>query len=381
MLTRQGAPELHKGWQVSAEAHQTIDVWSLGCVFSVTATWVALGYEGIKQYRRLRSQAILKRVDEQKKLQSNTGPKLDDGDYFHNGIGVLQEVTDWHKYLRAVLRRSDKSTTNFLDLVDKHMLIGSPEERSKSCDLCKKLDIIRADPEPFDTPVPESILTFLKDLAEGISDELTSSTISYESLLRKLPLYSTYKDRQTQISKYRDGPLIPTTLPSQRRLRIAYESVLRKLPLYSTYKDRQKQKSKYHNAPLITTTLPSQRNPTKIASRVTASFSKFTIEKESSPYGLSTKFDNLERAPHDPVSPNNEMQRRRISTNSLPAGRIYPTETIDYVRAMMDAQKWKRGLFHIPNHLSHRSKKDEFLARHYFMRDVVSDFALGGVLK
>ncbi|KAF2679078.1 hypothetical protein K458DRAFT_315328, partial [Lentithecium fluviatile CBS 122367] len=45
-----GAPE------VSSEAtvHQTIDTWSLGCVFSMAATWVILGYSGVCQYQLVR---------------------------------------------------------------------------------------------------------------------------------------------------------------------------------------------------------------------------------------------------------------------------------------------------------------------------------------
>lgn len=37
---------------------QSIDIWSLGCVYSMTATWLVLGYEGIEQFGNLRETAI-----------------------------------------------------------------------------------------------------------------------------------------------------------------------------------------------------------------------------------------------------------------------------------------------------------------------------------
>src|SRR5436190_15235802 len=54
-LTSTAAPErLDKGYPVS----QRVDTWSLGCVFSLAATWVVLGYGGIHQFERLRKEAV-----------------------------------------------------------------------------------------------------------------------------------------------------------------------------------------------------------------------------------------------------------------------------------------------------------------------------------
>ncbi|KIW94251.1 uncharacterized protein Z519_05567 [Cladophialophora bantiana CBS 173.52] len=55
-----GAPELERSPKSKAPdpVSQSIDIWSFGCVFSIAATWVALGYKGILVYERLREDAI-----------------------------------------------------------------------------------------------------------------------------------------------------------------------------------------------------------------------------------------------------------------------------------------------------------------------------------
>lgn len=56
-----GAPERHAGIIKTLDpVAQTIDIWSLGCVFSIAATWVVLGYQGIRQYNWMREKAISK---------------------------------------------------------------------------------------------------------------------------------------------------------------------------------------------------------------------------------------------------------------------------------------------------------------------------------
>ncbi|KAK1751003.1 hypothetical protein QBC47DRAFT_83115 [Echria macrotheca] len=89
---------------------QNSDVWSLGCVFSVAATYVVLGDQGVKIYDRIRQHEHTK---------SSNGPTTD---VFHDNKNVLDIVTDWHKYLRANTRRSDKFTSSVLDMVDDYML-------------------------------------------------------------------------------------------------------------------------------------------------------------------------------------------------------------------------------------------------------------------
>lgn len=65
------------------------------------------------------------------------------GDYFHNGVDVLNDVVQWHKVLRNNTRRSDWVTTKVLDIVDRHMLRGKASERKNALGICMMLDTIR----------------------------------------------------------------------------------------------------------------------------------------------------------------------------------------------------------------------------------------------
>jgi serine/threonine protein kinase len=108
--------------------HQTIDVWSFGCVLSEAATWLVAGYQGITLYRELRKKA--------RRAEGNTS------DAFHNGIKVLPAVVDWHKSLRSRLRKTDTLTSLVLDLVENGMLLRDPEERLSAEGICAQLRMI-----------------------------------------------------------------------------------------------------------------------------------------------------------------------------------------------------------------------------------------------
>ena len=119
---------------------QTIDTWSFGCVLSITATWVVLGFQGILQFERLRERAIaglrsLHKIDERVDT-----PKSDNA--FHDGRVALPAVRNWHNYLRSVMRKSDTISGRVLDLVDERMLLEDPNSRLTSSDLCEKLQEI-----------------------------------------------------------------------------------------------------------------------------------------------------------------------------------------------------------------------------------------------
>lgn len=98
------------------------DVWSLGCVFSVLATYAVLGKQGVLEYTRIR-----------KSSPSN----VEQSDSFHDGKDVLPEVTDWHTYLRAASRKTDTFTASILDIVDSDMLQADPRQRRDAASLCK----------------------------------------------------------------------------------------------------------------------------------------------------------------------------------------------------------------------------------------------------
>ncbi|KAF2191584.1 hypothetical protein K469DRAFT_374146 [Zopfia rhizophila CBS 207.26] len=107
---------------------QTIDTWSFGCVLSVAATWVVLGFQGIRQYTKLRTLAPSNRTEDGKIT-----------DRFHDGTRVLEEVKRWHTFLRGHLRTADTATPLVLDLIETQMLLTDPWTRSEAKPLCQEL--------------------------------------------------------------------------------------------------------------------------------------------------------------------------------------------------------------------------------------------------
>ncbi|KAG6356312.1 hypothetical protein INS49_015699 [Diaporthe citri] len=139
---------------------QGIDIWSLGCVFSVAATYVVAGKEGVKQYRLLRQRAL-------RKLG------LGIGDPFHDN-SVLPEVTRWHQYLRTCVRTQDDYTAKVLDIVDRSMLIIPGEKRISGSDLHVSLARIHAHATGQPTnraEPPVDILEFLDDMMASTADD------------------------------------------------------------------------------------------------------------------------------------------------------------------------------------------------------------------
>ena len=148
---------------------QAIDIWSLACVFSLAATWIVCDYSGLSLFQKVRERAIAK----SRQTQSNQTPpeqqKIDisESDQFHNGTEVLEAVTEWHKYLRIVMRKTDNITSRVLDLVDESMLLASPDERINASDLCSRLNLVLESCPQSDGPqLPEYIMTLLGEVDE-----------------------------------------------------------------------------------------------------------------------------------------------------------------------------------------------------------------------
>lgn len=121
---------------------QSIDIWSLGCVFSLTATWMICGNQGLETFEKQRESAIKKIVEGSWPLPHPIPVDLELGDYFHNGQEMLDAVKDWHQHLRAVGKNSDRITSRVLDLVDDHMMKGKPAERIPAQEVCLRLGAI-----------------------------------------------------------------------------------------------------------------------------------------------------------------------------------------------------------------------------------------------
>jgi hypothetical protein len=109
---------------------QSIDTWSLGCVLSVAATWVVLGFQGVRQFEQLRQLAPPNKRD------------AVTYDRFHDGINMLPEIRKWHNYLRGHVRPSDTATPLVLDLIENNMLQTETSNRFELEELCDKLQEI-----------------------------------------------------------------------------------------------------------------------------------------------------------------------------------------------------------------------------------------------
>jgi serine/threonine protein kinase len=155
-----GAPERFRAGR-SAVSRQ-IDIWSLGCVFSLAATWVTQGYEGIQQFNKIRITAIEKLTNNQKHHQSVASEhrvSLPLVDCFHDGSDVLEVVPQWHCYLRNTLRKSDNVTPLVLDLVEKKMLLRDPLLRLNASQVCRELEnILENDRIQPDRDIPQQIM-------------------------------------------------------------------------------------------------------------------------------------------------------------------------------------------------------------------------------
>lgn len=215
-----GAPECHPTRRrTSTAVHQTIDIWSLACVFSIAATWVALGYQGILQYAEVRKNAIRdNKRQNPAQLDADTSDDNDNSaekksteDCFHNGHDVLPEVTEWHKFLRVILRRTDTLTSLVLDLIDNQMLLSDPTKRLSATETCIQLDKIYKEaeeaPTKLDNKIPEMITEALRQLDDSAPAKALPKTPSEES---SPDLHS-----RTAKSKRLEVPLMKTTHRSE----------------------------------------------------------------------------------------------------------------------------------------------------------------------
>lgn len=108
-----GAPELFdpdQDQRATASillAGSQVDIWSLGCVLSEVATWIAFGVSGLEKYREMR------RADP----RSGSSKDLKKSDCFHDGVRVLPSVFGHHDNIRHALAEGDSMTGEVLGLV------------------------------------------------------------------------------------------------------------------------------------------------------------------------------------------------------------------------------------------------------------------------
>ncbi|KAJ3578538.1 hypothetical protein NPX13_g2029 [Xylaria arbuscula] len=181
-----GAPEFFERNEMlcSDEEPRTvtnlIDTWSIGCVLSVAVTWVTQGYQGIKQFQTYRQTAI-------EKLKQR--PEVADlhnlcEDAFHDGSNVLEEVTNWHHFLRGVMRKSDPISSEILDLIEEEALVQC-EHRSDSATLYQKLKGL--------------VDTAKKNLDEQIAESVIESIVSFDKTAPStMKEYSDQRRKETE---------------------------------------------------------------------------------------------------------------------------------------------------------------------------------------
>jgi hypothetical protein len=218
---------------------QTIDIWSFGCVLSIAATWVVLGFQGIRDYEAVRRKATTTLRENDK-----SGPVANDA--FHNGVNVLDEVLNWHAYLRASIRRDDVTTERVLALVEAHMLLEDPRERINSVMLCSELaNIVKQSKHDVDAKADPTQANF-NDLLANIdayvpSLDVTSQTLHLHDDVKLAPGNSLFVLSESSRDSIRAGspsakqakksrrinaiPRLKTTIRTTRRLGVPSQSI------------------------------------------------------------------------------------------------------------------------------------------------------------
>ena len=210
-LILSGAPECHPGPSKQIHVPRSIDIWSLGCVFSVAASWVVLGTQGIKQFTYVRQRAISKAHDS----NSRTKPGEPKGDHFHDGTEVLQDVIYWHNHLRKTCRGTDTITSQMLDLVDREMLRGNAKERIEASKLCEKMrQILSNSHEATQDSLPESLKEALIQMNEDALSQSSQSKTQPTPASDLLRL-NAFQNRKTRKSKLLDVRVMATSHRSE----------------------------------------------------------------------------------------------------------------------------------------------------------------------
>ena len=167
---------------------QTIDIWSLGCVFSIAATWVVTGRKGMAWFFKSRSQAV-----KQLGLRSGATCK-NQGDQFHDGEKPLEIVKEWHKVLRGFVRDSDYITKQVLEIIEGHMLVTDPDHRDKAEKLCERLQKLLKDTQEVSSPAefPQSIMNAMETPDNDGPTKSKSIEASIDTLMeqRRQPISS-----------------------------------------------------------------------------------------------------------------------------------------------------------------------------------------------
>lgn len=116
-----GAPECYRRssslYPPKRAIGQSVDIWSLGCVYSEAAQWIVHGPDGLEQYRQ-------RRLDSTKAIRGHMDPGC-----FHDTVKVLKCVKSVHDELFRNKRESDFMMRPVLKKMVEEMLyenVGRP---------------------------------------------------------------------------------------------------------------------------------------------------------------------------------------------------------------------------------------------------------------
>jgi hypothetical protein len=161
---------------------QAIDIWSLGCVFSVAATWLARGSDAIQEYKDFRAYSVDQYLKKHPDGHLTNRRPLTRGDYFHNGESVLSGVISWHQFLRSCLRDGDTWTSQVLDIVENRMFETEPGKRISAKQFYQELKAL-VEPKLPVSPLPLSIQSwYQKRQAEATNIQLDETMQDHPKL-------------------------------------------------------------------------------------------------------------------------------------------------------------------------------------------------------
>lgn len=318
---------------------QTIDTWSLGCVFSVAATWVVLGYQGIRQFSMLRRKAVENIIREAQsgRRPSNVTPKLKPGDYFHDGQNVLTDIKDWHMVLRNTLRKNDPITSQILDLVDRDMLLGPAEKRWNAKRVCGELKKLLAEAVArCKEYVPPKIMDAFIAVDEAAPSKAGVKII--EARPERSQHLTISDARQARKSKRLDEPLLKTS----------HRSKGRKSALPPPIPDEE--------------TLPRiSESPVEMDPPIPED--KMTPPPRFQPRSQEEGMDTLQGIGHTQSSPSSPTTPQPSRPPLVNKRRTTPQNVFQAREAIEEREK--------RNYLG-RTRKDERLSAHFGNRDIVS---------
>jgi hypothetical protein len=303
---------------------QGIDIWSLGCVFSVAATWAILGKFGVMAYREHRRQAIQSIIDD------HPGRRfLDEGDHFHNSTAALPIVKDWHTYLRGLIRPIDPYVGPLLELIDSEMLKEDGNLRIGAEALCGALKRILEDP----TKVPDV----------GSNDFLTETLRIFKTLKTE--------DSDGAVSNTPSPQPPGSDLPQIPSAKSAWRKETRSRPF------------------IVDEILPRPSRDTEKPS--------YNINSSEKPVGFGTEPDAdldekggaREKEPNisaqDPVSPRPPRHRKLTLSGDVTIESLYKAYSLDKPSNKLNKLQLRFGFKRQP-------KRDDILSQHVVNRDFVS---------